>query len=416
MDTKYDPVLGKLRESDGAGSAAEAVDYTINGEQPDENGNFEVTAESIGAAASSHNHNISAVENLQAELDGKADTTHTHELVSGVVVGGETVSGELTLAASDNMTKRETASTHTKNDVTYLLTGEETYVCDFSALQAEGEYQIYIPGVGYSHKFRIGQAALGKAFWTHCRGLFHHRSGCSGVVKPHTNWEYPKPAHYWTWESKFICDDTTYDLCATPDGVTYPTLFANKHFSMIPNNTTGRLFRDLRGGWYDAADFDRRPYHFLCVRDLVEAYLRFPQNFTDGQLDLPESGNGIPDILSEAEWGLDVWRRGQREDGGVAAWIEANGHGSATPTRIRNITTVRATEALTSTTYGGWARSSSDSSTASTTPESPRVTFTSASPSRPRRSPQNAPAPNAPASSAKPAQNTTSASCSFASD
>ena len=236
-------------------------------------------------------------------------------------------------AFTGTMTKRETASTHTKNDVTFLLTGEETYVCDFSALQAEGEYQIYIPGVGYSHKFRIGQAALGKAFWTHCRGLFHHRSGCSGVVKPHTNWEYPKPAHHWTWESKFICDDTTYDLCATPDGVTYPALFSNKHFSMIPNNATGRLFRDLRGGWYDAADFDRRPYHFLCVRDLVEAYLRFPENFTDGQLDLPESGNGIPDILSEAEWGLDVWRRGQRGDGGVAAWIEANGHESDWPWR-----------------------------------------------------------------------------------
>lgn len=103
MDTKYDPVLGKLRESDGASSAAEAVDYTINGEQPDESGNFEVTAESIGAAESIHNHNISAVENLQTELDGKADAVHTHELVSGVVVGGETVSGELTLAASDNM-------------------------------------------------------------------------------------------------------------------------------------------------------------------------------------------------------------------------------------------------------------------------------------------------------------------------
>ncbi len=236
-------------------------------------------------------------------------------------------------AFTGTMTKRETAPTHTKNGVTYLLTGEETYVCDFSSLQTEGEYQIYIPGVGYSHKFRIGQTALGKAFWTHCRGLFHHRSGCSGVVKPYTNWEYPKAAHAWTWESKFICDDNTYENCVTQDGTAYPSVFSNKHFLMIPNNVTGHLFRDLRGGWYDAADFDRRPYHFGCVRDLVEAYLRFPQNFTDGQLDLPESGDGIPDILSEAEWGLDVWRRGQHEDGGIAAWIEADGHESDWPWR-----------------------------------------------------------------------------------
>jgi hypothetical protein len=62
---------------------------------------------------------------------------------------------------------------------------------------------------------------------------------------------------------------------------------------------------------------------------------------------------------------------------------------------------------LNPTTYGEWARSNSDFSTASATPESPRATSTSASPSRPRRSPRNAPAPNALASSAKPAQNTT---------
>ncbi|MDD3155843.1 MAG: hypothetical protein PHS41_13370 [Victivallaceae bacterium] len=103
MDTKYDPVLGTLRESDGADSAAEAVDYTINGEQPDENCNFEVTAESIGAAEAQHQHDIAEVENLQAELDGKSGINHTHELVSGVAVGGETVSGELTLAASGNL-------------------------------------------------------------------------------------------------------------------------------------------------------------------------------------------------------------------------------------------------------------------------------------------------------------------------
>lgn len=231
------------------------------------------------------------------------------------------------------MTLRTTSATHLGNGITYQLTGEIIYTCDFSDFVTEGEYQIYIPGVGYSHKFVIGQAALGKAFWTHCRGMFHQRSGCPDVKAPYTNWEYQDAAHYWTWESKFICDDKTYDQCVTPDGITYPTLFSDKHFSMIPNNVTGRVFRDLRGGWFDAADFDRRPYHFKCVRDLIEPYLRFPQNFTDNQLDIPESGNGIPDLLCEAEWGLDVWRRGQHLDGGIAAWIEASGHEADWPWR-----------------------------------------------------------------------------------
>jgi hypothetical protein len=234
-------------------------------------------------------------------------------------------------AFTGTMTRRNTAETHTQGDVTFQLTGEETYVCDFSAFQTEGDYQIHIPSVGYSHVFKVGKAALGKAFWTHCRGMFHQRSGCDSVVNPYTNWEFPGAAHYWTWESNFICDDQSYNNCATVDGTTYGEIFPQRHFSMIPNNVTGKLYRDLRGGWFDAADFDRRPYHFYCVRDLVEAYLRFPQNFTDSQLDLPESGDGIPDVLSEAEWGLDVWRRAQKTNGGVACWIEADGHESGWP-------------------------------------------------------------------------------------
>ena len=66
--------------------------------------------------------------------------------------------------------------------------------------------------------------------------------------------------------------------------------------------------------------------HFEVVRDLVTAYLHFPTHFTDAQLDIPESGNGIPDVLDEARWGVEVWRQGQLANGGVATWIEATSH------------------------------------------------------------------------------------------
>ena len=32
------------------------------------------------------------------------------------------------------------------------------------------------------------------------------------------------------------------------------------------------------------------------------AYEMAPRNFTDGELSIPESGNGVPDILDEAAW------------------------------------------------------------------------------------------------------------------
>lgn len=259
------------------------------------------------------------------------------------------------LKASDNtvvytgtMALKTTTDTHRYNGISYKLNGEITYVLDFSNFNTPGEYKIFIEGVGCSHKFAIGTKAHGDAWYIHCRGLFHHRAGCDKVGPPYTNWLYgeyvgtgankqavPKPSHYWTWESKYPCDDSDYNSCVTDTGLTYKQIFGDTdpHFKMIPNNATGRIFRDVAGGWYDAADFDQRIYHFRVVRDLVEAYIRFPQNFTDNQLNIPESGDGIPDILSEAEWGIKFLKSAQNEDGGIAAWIEAEEHESDWPWR-----------------------------------------------------------------------------------
>lgn len=241
-----------------------------------------------------------------------------------------------------------TTDNHRYNGVTYVLNGEKTYVLDFSDFNTPGDYKIFIEGIGCSHKFNIGLRSMGDAWFTHCRGLFHHRAGCDKVGPPYTNWLYgeyvgqgenrravPKASHYWTWESKFICDDTDYDACISDTGLTYKQVFGSSdpHFKMIPNNVTGRIFRDVAGGWYDAADFDQRIYHLRVVRDLCEAYIRFPQNFTDNQLNIPESGDGIPDILSEAEWGIKFLKDAQNADGGIAAWIESEAHENDWPWR-----------------------------------------------------------------------------------
>ena len=41
------------------------------------------------------------------------------------------------------------------------------------------------------------------------------------------------------------------------------------------------------------------------VSDLLWAYETFPNQFPDRQSDIPESGNGVPDILDEVRWELD---------------------------------------------------------------------------------------------------------------
>ncbi|MBY0561311.1 glycoside hydrolase family 9 protein [Hyphomicrobium sp.] len=75
--------------------------------------------------------------------------------------------------------------------------------------------------------------------------------------------------------------------------------------------------KDLRGGWYDAGDYNK--YTSWAARNIISllrAYDQNPAAFGD-DFDIPESGNGIPDILDEAKWGLDWLERMQNADGSL---------------------------------------------------------------------------------------------------
>ncbi len=75
--------------------------------------------------------------------------------------------------------------------------------------------------------------------------------------------------------------------------------------------------RDLRGGWYDAGDYNKyTSWTANYVTWLLGAYLENPNVWTD-DFDIPESGNGIPDILDEVKWGLDWLERMQNPDGAM---------------------------------------------------------------------------------------------------
>ncbi len=75
---------------------------------------------------------------------------------------------------------------------------------------------------------------------------------------------------------------------------------------------------DVSGGWYDAGDFGRyMPTAAFAVEQLLIGFNANPEFFADGTLNIPESGNGQPDLLDEIRWELDWMLRMQREDGAV---------------------------------------------------------------------------------------------------
>lgn len=55
----------------------------------------------------------------------------------------------------------------------------------------------------------------------------------------------------------------------------------------------------------------------VSIGRLLSLYEQYPQVFEDGQLQIPESGNGQPDLLDEMRVGLDWLLKMQRPDGAV---------------------------------------------------------------------------------------------------
>jgi len=78
------------------------------------------------------------------------------------------------------------------------------------------------------------------------------------------------------------------------------------------------------GGHHDAGDYNPRS-HIDVAQILMRAYEMEPQKFRDGELRMPEAGNGIPDLLDEAAWALKLWPALQMDDGAVRGGTESNG-------------------------------------------------------------------------------------------
>jgi hypothetical protein len=171
----------------------------------------------------------------------------------------------------------------------------EVWQCDFTGFSTPGTYVVAVDGVGCSFPFRIDADVYREAFKVTARGLYHNRSGIA-LVKPYTEFERPAPhnpkltpgfagklvyttSRYIDWKNG---DADLADRPAIEAGIKGPI--------------------DVWGWYQDAGDWDSYSSHTTVATTLCFAFETAPGNFTDGELNLPESGNGIPDILDEAAW------------------------------------------------------------------------------------------------------------------
>ncbi|MDZ7808681.1 MAG: glycoside hydrolase family 9 protein [Gracilimonas sp.] len=76
--------------------------------------------------------------------------------------------------------------------------------------------------------------------------------------------------------------------------------------------------KGVSGGWHDAGDYNKFAVtHNFTLTLLINQYLEEPHKYFDSQLNIPESGNDIPDILDEIRYGLEWLLKVQHSNGGI---------------------------------------------------------------------------------------------------
>lgn len=181
------------------------------------------------------------------------------------------------------------------------FSGENVYEMDIAAL-GPGKYRIHVPGLGCSESFTVGHKGLRDLYYHTMRAFFHQRCGQ----------EFKNP---WTWAKKPACHTEVWKSGHLEEGPGRIYCLWRREEPYTPK--PGEEKRSFRGGYHDAADFDTFSYHLPAVSQFLTACEMFPCAYLDNDLNIPESGNGIPDILDEAAWGLLFFLENQNADGSV---------------------------------------------------------------------------------------------------
>ena len=170
--------------------------------------------------------------------------------------------------------------------------GECVRAADFSAFHTPGRYTIEVPELGHSHAFeirpyvhqQIGTAAL-KAF-------YYQRASMA-----------LEPEYAGKWQRKM----------GHPDDAVH--IHESAATETRPRDTVIACPR----GWYDAGDYNKYIVNSgISTYQVLAAWEHFSQYCNKIVTRIPESNNGVPDILDEALWNVR-WMLTMQDpgDGGV---------------------------------------------------------------------------------------------------
>ncbi len=170
--------------------------------------------------------------------------------------------------------------------------GEVVKLADFSYFRTPGKYRVRVGGMVDSPAFVVGTDV--------------YRSLNDGAIK----------AYYFNRASSALLE-THAGRFARPMG--HPDTKVEVHRSAASTARPEGTIISSPKGWYDAGDYNKYIVNSgISTYTLMAAYEHFPAYYQGRDLNIPESGDEVPDLLDEVMWNLD-WMLTMQDpnDGGV---------------------------------------------------------------------------------------------------
>ncbi|WP_157447049.1 glycoside hydrolase family 9 protein, partial [Cytophaga aurantiaca] len=206
------------------------------------------------------------------------------------IVAGNPAAGSFSVQSLDHATTYFTGTLGAS--ATWSFSSETVRSADFTAFTTEGTYVLYVPGVGYSPPFSINADVFNILSKTVLKGFYYKRA--STAITAAYGGMYARAAGH-------------------PD--TQVMIHSSAASPGRPANTVVSSPK----GWYDAGDYGCYVVNSgISTFTLMSSYEHFQAYYDTLPLNIPESGNGTPDILNEVKWNLD-WMLTMQDpyDGGV---------------------------------------------------------------------------------------------------
>jgi endoglucanase len=167
-----------------------------------------------------------------------------------------------------------------------------TRIADFSTVTKPGLYVLNLPGIGDSYTFEIKPKVFTSLTKALIKGFYFQRMSID--LKPEFAGKWTRAAGH---------PDTRI--------IIHPS-------AASPARPAGTIISCPRG-WYDAGDYNKYIVNSgITMGTLLSLYEDFPAFFDTLGINIPESGNGAPDLLNEIVWNLR-WMLTMQDpyDGGV---------------------------------------------------------------------------------------------------